>query len=251
MDKIFLMMFCVFFSASSTAGEYYDKHETGWFWFDDPAKNIEKPLIQKPLSAVDPIKGLEAVKLKIKAALDNAILNPTTENIKNYIILQNAMSQRANLFSNTWKEVLMIHPELDYSIAHPTNNVALQVYHEKVSLQKNAILEKFAEHSGLFFFYRSNCPYCQRFAPILAHFALAHHIVVIPITMDGKSLPEFPNSAHDSGQAKKFNVTVEPSLYAVDPVTQKAYPVAYGLSSETELEDNIYNVMTHYQRDSA
>ena len=60
-------------------------------------------------------------------------------------------------------------------------------------------------------------------------------------------MPEFPDSKHDSGQAEKFHVTVEPSLYAVDPKSQKAYPVAFGLTSETELQNNIYNIMTHYQ----
>jgi hypothetical protein len=42
-------------------------------------------------------------------------------------------------------------------------------------------------------------------------------------------------------------VTVTPSLFAVNPYTQKAVAVAYGLTSETELRDNIYKLVTQYQ----
>jgi conjugal transfer pilus assembly protein TraF len=65
--------------------------------------------------------------------------------------------------------------------------------------------------------------------------------------MDGIPLPEFPDSRTDSGQAKTFKVTVTPALFAVNPYTQKAFPVAYGLTSETELRDNIHRLMTQYK----
>jgi conjugal transfer pilus assembly protein TraF len=247
MVKYLIMILCFVCSTASLAENYYENHETGWYWFDDPAQKVIKPIPEKKSLDNDPTESVDKVKNTIKHALDKAIVDPTPENVERYITLQNEMSQRANQFANTWQEVLLKHPELNYSISHPTNNVALQVYHENESKQKNAVLEQFAQHSGLFFFYRSTCPYCQRFAPILKHFAETNHITIIAITMDGISLPEFPDSKHDSGQAEKFHVTVEPSLYAVDPTTQKAYPVAFGLTSETELQNNIYNIMTHYQ----
>ena len=247
MAKYLILVLSLFCSATSFANDYYAQHETGWYWFDDPAHKQIKNGTEQPNQESDATKNVENARKMIKQALDKAIVDPTPENVEQYIALQNQMSERANKFANTWQQVLLNRPELNYSISHPTNNVALQVYHENESKDKDAALEQFAQHSGLFFFYRSTCPYCQRFAPILKHFAEAHHIVVIPITMDGISLPEFPDSKQDSGQAEKFRVTVEPSLYAVDPLTQKAYPVAYGLTSETELQNNIYNIMTHYQ----
>jgi conjugal transfer pilus assembly protein TraF len=245
MINFFILLLGLVCSTLSFAGDYYTQHETGWYWFDDPVKKtIKVPTKQKNN---DPIENVNQVKETLKRTLDQAIINPTPDNIKRYITLQNQTSERVNQFVNTWQQVLLNHPELNYSISHPTNTIALQVYHENESKQKEAALAQFAQHSGLFFFYRSTCPYCQRFAPILKHFAEMHHLIVIPITLDGISLPEFPGSKQDSGQAEKFHVTVEPSLFAVDPVTQKAFPVAYGLTSETELLNNIYNIMTQYQ----
>ena len=96
-----------------------------------------------------------------------------------------------------------------------------------------------AQHSGLFFFYRSTCPYCQRFAPIVKDFSARYGIAVLPITTDGISLSDFPNSQVDAGQAAKFRVDVEPALFTVDPYRQKIIPVGYGLMSEDALRTRI------------
>jgi conjugal transfer pilus assembly protein TraF len=245
MGKYLILVLFLVCSATTFAEDYYGQHEKGWYWFDDPTQ--KKTSAKEEQKDNDPTEEINADRIKVKQALDKAILNPTSENLYQYKILQDQAVERSNQFATAWQKMLLAHPEVDYSLKHPTNNVALQVYHENESKQKDVVLDQFAQHTGLFFFYRSTCPYCQRFAPILKHFAEAHHIVVIPITLDGIVLPEFPDSKHDSGQAKKFNVTVEPSLYAVDPISQKAFPVAFGLTSETELQNNIYNIMTHYQ----
>lgn len=247
MVKTILMAIFLFYLPTAFAEDYYTQHETGWYWFNEPVQKEIKSPTESTSNDNDPTESMNNIRKTVKRALDQAIIDPTPENVERYTALENQVSERSNQFANVRQKVLLNHPELNYSISHPTNNVALQVYHENESKQKNTALEEFAKHSGLFFFYRSTCPYCQRFAPILKNFAEMHHIEVIPITMDGISLPEFPHSKIDSGQAAQFNVTVEPSLYAVDPKTHKAFPVAFGLTSETELLNNIYNIMTHYQ----
>lgn len=234
---------------NALADDFYAQHETGWYWFDDPKDkhSNEKNISQEKLKDQDPEAEVALARKTLKKSLNKAILDPTPQNVEAYIALQNQLSERANLFANTWQQVIHNHPELNYSLSHPTNNVALQVSHEAESQKKLNIVNEFAKHSGLFFFYKSTCPYCQRFAPILKHFAENYHIAVIPITTDGISIPEFPNSRVDSGQSKQFHVSMEPALYAVDPQTQKAFPVAFGLTTESELLDNLYNILTHYK----
>ena len=183
---------------------------------------------------------------KITTALNKVIAEPTIENLEKYIALQEQMGDRAEKVANLWEQVLLKNPQLNYSLSHPTNNVALQVYHEQESVEKDKAIKLFAKKTGLFFFYRSTCSYCKHFAPILKNFAERNGLTVIPITLDGISLDEFPNSKVDSGQSAQFHVTMTPSLFAVNPYTQKAFPVAYGLISETELRDNIYKIMKQY-----
>lgn len=228
---------------TASASSYYADHEVGWFWYDDPKEVVtEHPVDQSPVAS-DPNVAVNNAKQKINTALNQAIVSPTVENVGKYIALQEALSERAEKISTLWQQALLNRPELNYSLKHPTNNVALQVYHEQESKDKESAISAFAQKSGLFFFYRSTCPYCKRFAPILKTFAEHYGITIVPITMDGIPLPEFPDSKRDSGQSAKFNVEVTPSLFAVNPYTQKAYPVAYGLTTESELRDNLYKAM--------
>lgn len=250
MDKIIMGIFArlIFIILSTNhvtcfAGDYYSQHAIGWHWYDDPKEHekIKTPVTHPDKN--DPDVVVETARKKITTALNRVIAEPTESNLEQYIILQEKLNDRAEKISDLWEQVLLKNPALNYSLSHPTNNVALQVYHEKESEEKEKAVRLFAKKTGLFFFYRSTCSYCRRFAPILKSFAEHNGITVIPITMDGIALPEFPASRTDSGQAEKFHVTMTPSLFAVNPYTQKAFPVAYGLSSETELRDNIYKIM--------
>lgn len=226
------------------AENYYVDHAVGWHWYDDPKEKTKVKTHAENLASNDPNMIVNAARKKITTALNTVIAQPTIENVENYIALQEQLSNRAERVGELWQQVLLKNPALNYSLTHPTNNVALQVYHEEESKKKEAAIRLFAKETGLFFFYKSACSYCQRFAPILKNFAERNGLTIVPITLDGISLQEFPNSRKDSGQAAKFHVKMTPSLFAVNPYTQKAFPVAYGLTSETELRDNIYKIMS-------
>jgi conjugal transfer pilus assembly protein TraF len=236
-----LMLFIVIFPIAIQAQDYYEQHAVGWHWYDDPK------LENSNQHTSDPVSQIKAVKQALEVALDKALVNPTQDNVKNYIALQNQMSERANQFSKTWQWVLLQNPLLDYSLSHPTNQVGREVYLDELNAQQENAIKALAQQSGLFFFYRSNCPYCQRFAPIVKEFSERYGIAVIPITTDGVALAEFPNSRIDQGQAQKFYVTVEPALFTVNPYTHQAIPVAYGLMSESDLRQRILDIATHMQ----
>ena len=182
---------------------------------------------------------MAALQEKVKQSLDQAILNPTLENVGNYIQLQNQISTQANRFAQVWKTVLLKNPTMDFSMQHPTNSIGKQVYLDQNHEQEERALHNLSIHSGLFFFYRSTCPYCQRFAPIIKDFSQRYGITVIPVTTDGVSLPDFPNSRGDQGQAAQLGVTVEPALFTVDPRQKRIVPVGYGLMSEDELRQRL------------
>ena len=212
----------------------------GWHWYQDP----EEDQTVSPDSTVtsDPIATMEALHHQVQQTLDQAILNPTEDNIRHYIALQNQLGERAQRFAEVWKSVLLHYPELDFSLQHPTNNFAKQIDLDHTRQQENAAIHQFAQHNGLFFFYRSTCPYCQRFAPILKDFSSRYGLNVVPITTDGISLPEFPNSHSDQGQAARLKVTVEPALFTADPQTHRIIPVSYGLLSEDELRQRLLTI---------
>lgn len=221
---------------------YYGQHSKGWHWYNDPI------LLTQDLedSISNPVIKMHTIKKTLEYTLDNAILHPTPNNVKNYIILQNAMSNRASYFSHMWQNVLLQNPNLNYSLQHPTNQIGREVYLDETRVKEDAAIHKLAQHTGLFFFYRSTCPYCQRFAPILKDFSERYKISVVAITTDGISLPEFPNSRIDTGQADQFHVEVEPALFTVNPYTHEVIPVSYGLTTEDELRNRILEIANNF-----
>ena len=242
--------FCVFMlihlKAQAENSTYYDQHAIGWHWYNDPKKTLKQPDEDKTQT---PDVRMTAVKLALTRALDEAILEPTPQHVKNYITLQKQMSDRSSVFSRLWQYVLLQNPDLDYTIKHPANQLGTQIYSDVHNQAEDAAIHQLATQQGLFFFYRSTCPYCQRFAPILKNFSERYGIVVVPITTDGVALPEFPHSQIDQGQAQRFHVTVEPSLFTVNPYTHKAIPVAYGLMSENDLRQRLLDIATKFQGD--
>jgi len=226
---------------------FYEEHADGWHWYNN--KEEAKDPTTDP-SSKDPVKQMDALKATIQRALDTAILYPTDSNVKNYIALQNQISNQSSLFANVWQKVLLENPELNYSLVHPTNTLAKQVDLDLQRKKEDAAIAKLAQESGLFFFYSSSCAYCRKFAPIVKRFAESYNITIVPITIDGFALPEFPESKIDKGQAAKFKVTVEPSLFAVNPYTQKAYPISQGLISESDLRKRILDIAQNFRGDS-
>ena len=226
------------FPTLAHADDFWTQRAVGWHWYQDPAD--KKPAA--PTTPGDSIQAMTALQHQVQQTLDQAILNPTTENVKNYIALQNRLSAQATRFSQVWQSVLLNYPQLDYSLLHPTNGLAKQIELDQNHQQEDAAIHRFAQQNGLFFFYRSTCPYCQRFAPILKDFSQRYGLSVIPVTTDGISLPDFPKSQIDQGQAERLKVTMEPALFTADPRTHQIIPVSYGLLSEDELRQRLLTI---------
>lgn len=229
------------FPATAHADDFWTQRAVGWHWYQDPAE--QKQATPTAGSSQDSIRRMQALQQQVQQTLDQAILNPTTENVKNYITLQNQLSAQAMRFSQVWQAVLLNYPELDYSLQHPTNGLAKQIDLDQAHQEENATIQQFAQHNGLFFFYRSTCSYCQRFAPILKDFAQRYNLIIVPITTDGISLPDFPHSQIDQGQAERLKVTMEPALFTADPHTHRIIPVSYGLLSEDELRQRLLTIV--------
>lgn len=229
-----LILFPSAFAADST---YFNDHERGWHWYEPQPTEAEKK------EQTDPVQQLDTIRATVKRALDNAILYPTKENVKTYMQLQQETVERSDKFRKVWTQVLLDAPELNETLKHPISNLGRQIEsQQKLSAEDNA-MATIAKQSGLFYFYRSTCPYCRAFSPVLKKFAENHGLTVIPITTNGVSLPEFPDSFTDHGQAATFEVKVEPALFMVNPYTKKATPVTYGLVSEEELKERLLQIV--------
>lgn len=109
---------------------------------------------------------------------------------------------------------------------------------EKIQESKNdfnAINKQYA----LVLFYRASCPHCQRFVPIVRQFSDTYGFAVYPYSVQGQSLPSFPNSLTVTNEiASTFfnspNYGV-PSLFLINTQTMKAYEIDQGEESFLDL----------------
>lgn len=235
-----VIFFAVLGASSSQAG-YLNRKAEGWHWYEDrrqanPAKPPESPKEKIPQTATEII---EALKKEAQRRLHQALVTPTTANVKAYMQIQNAIMQRSEIFSKRWMQVVYSSPALDYTVKHPINQAARHVYLDQAKQQMTDKIRQLSQTYGLFFFFKAECPYCHKFAPIVKRFAQKYGWQVLAIGLDGCTLPEFPEALPDNGAAARLNIEVLPTLLAVNPETGQVLPLSFGMSTEDSIEDRV------------
>lgn len=259
--KSLLLIFLLpFFVNDLTQATFYDRKAEGWHWYEDryqksktrdqkknpqivdeqrKATRKEDDPRKEEVPQDDPILHLEAFKKEVDRLKAIAILSPTYQNVKAYMEIQKELMDRATRFAQKWVEVVYTTPRLDYTLKHPTSQAARHVYLDQQHAQLEKDIRALSERYGLFFFYSSQCPYCKEFASIVKSFSEKYGWEVLPISLDGDILPEFPKSKMDNGTAKTLGVQSVPTLLAVEPRSGKVIPLSRGMSAHDQIEDRI------------
>ena len=91
----------------------------------------------------------------------------------------------------------------------------------------------------MFFVFVGDGPSCIQIAPFLQPFAGTYAFTLIPIRIDGGTLPEFPDARYEPSIKARLGVDVTPAIFLVDPGAGHIQPIAYGVISLSELENRI------------
>ncbi len=249
-----IILLLIFISYPVSANTFFDNRTQGWFWYKDPKIETKKPKkapqkTEAPAAPVlTPTQQMEALNKKVTDTLNLAILNPTEQNLREYAKVYYDVIGKGQHFSDAYKVMLMKNPEFDYSLKFPTNHNARSVYDKQQSQLTQSIIHQFSKNHGFFFFFSSNCDYCHQFAPTLKRFADKYGIFIMPISMDGVGISEFPKPAADNSTGRAIKVTSWPALYAVNTKTKQIVPITNGLVSVSELEDRVVNYVQYQQK---
>jgi len=222
---------------------FFERHAEGWHWYADSSQ-CSVFGDQKEQKAI-PTEKIEAQRREIEQKLHAAIVEPTRENLVAYILAQRALMDQSQRFSESWKKVVMTSPSLDETLIHPVDQNARPIYYREQNKELQDKIKKLASEYGLFFFFRKNCPYCHGFAPIVKSFAETYGWSLLPVSLDGGTLPEFPHAKKDNGIAESLGVSHVPALIALHPKSGKFIPLAYGMVSISEIEERV-ELLTKY-----
>lgn len=192
------------------------------------------------------LEELDRLRKSLEAKRALALMQPTPDHLRDYIAAQEAMMDRASVFSDVWRRVVWTNPELNYQLRNPVNNAAVQLRDVERSQREKRTLQELAQEWGLFFVFRSDCPFCHRLSPTLKLLADTYGITVFPVSLDGGALPEFPSPQRDNGLARMLDVKQVPFVALGNVKDRRVVPLGSGVLSLQEMVERIY-VLTQTQ----
>jgi conjugal transfer pilus assembly protein TraF len=230
-----------------------DRSKFNWYCDVDVDVDVEMAPLPKPPRPVESktreeeaLERLETWQKELKGKRALSILEPTPENVRAYIEAQEKQMQTASVYSDVWRRVIWQNPDLNYELTRPVNNAAIATYtHTRKSAEKRT-LDEINKEWGLFFFFRSDCPYCHRLAPTLKFLGETYGITVLPVSVDGGGLPDYPNPQRDNGLAEKLAMREVPMLVLGNIKDKRLIPLASGVISAQDVIERIY-VLTSTQ----
>lgn len=219
--------------------------QSKFYWYCERNTEEEQPeqASETHISAQEEaVSKLESLQKDLKSKRALAIVNPTPENVAAYIALQNQSMEMASLFSDVWRRVIWQSPELNYEQKYPVNNAAINIRKQLTKAAQFSTLQEISQDWGIFFFFRSDCPYCHIMAQTLTLLSTENGLTIIPVSLDGGGLPQFPDPRTDNGMAVKLGVNEVPFMVLGNVRDQRLIPIGSGVISSQEIVERIYTL---------
>ena len=212
-----------------------------WFYCDKPKEEPAKrtsapPQARERLAAI----GTELEELKARA-----ILEPSPENVTAYVRFQREQLDRSSMFADVWQRALWQDPGLDYTLQRPVSTLGKRAWLDERKTDRDRVMAGLSQRYGVFYFFASSCGACDIFSPILKAVSDKYGLAVLAVSMDGGPSATFPGYMVDSGQYEKLGMGTDrqvPALVLFDSVTKQPMPIGYGILSQDEIMDRVFQL---------
>lgn len=130
----------------------------GYYWYKvDPATQpASSPKPPQSASTAKPGKpeplSVKWLRENMPVLLDQAVDNPTTENVANYMYAQRVLLDKSQNFSSQVKDVVATDPFLDENNRIPLSQYAQTAFLRQVKSNEQSILSVLAERGGIWLF---------------------------------------------------------------------------------------------------
>lgn len=235
--------------------EFWRKKRDGWFWYRTPPElkpqaKTAAPQPSGPIQAGESkkdrdIQEFEEFQVRLENLRKVAIINPTPENVRAYMVYERMAFKQSTLFAEMQQALNWIDPVFaeDQAELRPVNAVAMRVWDQQRSDSKREFMSRLAKTHGLYFFIRGDCPYCHAFAPLIKRFGQETGITIFPVSLDGGGNLDYPKPVYDNGIAARLGIKMVPALVLAQPSLREYQVVSFGVVSEEEIMDRIYALM--------
>lgn len=240
------------------SSSFWDDRERGYYFYEDPVvekkkkkkKPEEKPTVSASAPEAKPLTAREILRKdgeEMEEIFARMQLEPTPENIHAYIEKVRAISTRSYDAAMAYGDEMFFVPGLDTT---PKGMYAPTVY--EASLEEERLLnEKIMANNdkySLVFFMRSDCNYCKEFAPILKMVAEETGFHVLPVSLDGGGLGEFPDVVVNEKLVKKAGIKAVPAVYLLNPKNKKLQAVSHGFKGHSDFKDQFARAFDYIEK---
>lgn len=213
-----------------------------WFYCEKPKPAPSRSRLPQQSSAKSQLAVITAQLEELKAA---AILEPSSDNVTAYVRYQRAQLDRSSMFADVWQRALWQDPGLDYTLQRPVSTLGKRAWLDQRKADRDIILSQLSQRYGVFYFYSSSCGACDIFSPILKAVSDKYGLSVLAVSMDGGPTAVFPDYMVDSGQYERLGLGTQrqvPALVLFDSVTRRPMPIGYGILSQDEIVDRVFQL---------
>lgn len=262
--KSILVLITIFISTNNFAQDkgdgFYETKEKGWWWKEvEPLLKEEleepPPVELKKQTQAEPLEGVEFqetakaepvpegptplspawLRENLPKFRDRAIDNASPENLRAYFYLQRYAMDKAETFAYASQKIVINDPILDANIRRPISTYGSRAVDDAARKKMNELALRLAGEAGIWYFYRSDCPYCEKQNPVLKRLEKRLGLAILPIALDNKPMPDgmFPEFVSDNGHASTLGISVTPSIIMVKKPDQFVM-VSAGLVTDNE-----------------
>ncbi|MDA7742526.1 conjugal transfer protein TraF [Francisellaceae bacterium] len=101
-------------------------------------------------------------------------------------------------------------------------------------------------------FYKSTCPHCHKFVPVLNDFARFYDIKIIAYSTDGGDIDGLQGKKMTADEYRQYFLqgglkAVIPALYLKNKFTDQVYPVLFGEAQPYQLAQRVNELMKHIE----
>jgi conjugal transfer pilus assembly protein TraF len=254
---------------------FYARGAEGWFWYmEEPPEPEDSESPEQPAPIPEPPPPIAAeptptpvapeavaatagattgpaplsaawLRANLERYRDSAIDDPSPRNVALYLYLQRLAIDKAERFAEATQRAVWSDPLLDETTRRPLATFAANLVNREAAANREAALTETAKVAGLWFLFRSDCPYCEAQAPLLEVLTARYGFDVQAVSLDGRPLPGgfFPDFRIDRGQARALGVVSTPALFLARP-PNGIVPLSQGVLSLAELQQRIIHAAT-------
>lgn len=223
--------------------------EYQWYPPDPPPKREEKkPQARKedrPKRDIRQMRSVKEVREELERLRDIAVIDPTPQNVRAYLEANKYVMDKSAVFADVARRVIWATPEIDYAQRRPTVTAGVWLMRDLKEQAKRETIAEIMRTHGVFFFLRSDCPYCHKQAEALQFLEQFYGLEVFPVSLDGGGLPQYPRPRPDNGISRVLGVTTVPAIFLMPRSPrpgQTPMPVGFGLLSAEEILARIYTL---------